>query len=367
MTWGRRALVAAVLLAVGLMAAFQGNGFPASETDLVSSDSLFDWVTTRAAWDGRSPYAPIGHLLTRYTAFAEHPAAWVVHPRGPGALLIQTPLLLVGPDRVLALQTVLIVLSVAGFILIACSIARLPWWSPIPLAVVFFTEPIAHAFTTGSQAPIIAFLLAATWKTLQRGDSAWSGLPAGVAASLKLFPLVLIPLLWARGYRRCALGMGATVAGFTLAGSLLPGVTLADGLKVVSDAGDVFRPHIRNLSVVALLPDWIPALIVPIVGATLLAWWTYQTKPGLNRLLMVGSSAMIVLSPIVWGHYLVVLLPGAIVLLPAGSLIIGALLVVGPDDPIAYLVAVITLAVLVRPVRISGEGAEMPKSNEPIG
>lgn len=192
------------------------------------------------------------------------------------------------------------VLSVAALAALAWMAVRLLdlqwWWVPVFGVGFLFLSPTRTAAWLGSQGPIIAALIAATWVSRDRPIG---GIWLGVAATLKLFPGLLIPMLWFQGRKRAAVGALSVVAGLNLAGLLLPDVTLAGSVETITALDMSANPG--NLSL------GLPVAVAAVLAVGLI-WWSRRLT--FNQTMVVGSLGMLALSPVVWLHYLpVVYLP----------------------------------------------------------
>jgi alpha-1,2-mannosyltransferase len=183
-------------------------------------------------------------------------------------------------------------------------------------------EPVWQNLTFGQ---VNVFLMLAVLVDLLRPDRRWSGVLVGIAAGVKLTPLVFVVLLVLVGRRtaagRAALAFAGTVAvGFVVA----PGSAATYWAHRLVDAGRVGPPELaHNQSVYGALTRlldgqpptlvWLAvagplALAVLVVGA---GWW----RRG-DRVLgtCLGAVAMLLASPISWSHHWVWAVPVALAL-----------------------------------------------------
>jgi alpha-1,2-mannosyltransferase len=183
-------------------------------------------------------------------------------------------------------------------------------------------EPVWQNLTFGQ---VNLLLMLAALVDLLRPERRWSGVLVGVAAGVKLEPLVLVVMLllvgrpWAAG--RAILTFAATVAlGFVA----MPGAAATywtDGLLHASRVGPPELAHNQSVygALTRLLDEppstilWLAvagpmALAVLLVGA---AWW----RRG-DRVLgtCLGALAMLLASPVSWSHHWVWVLPMALAL-----------------------------------------------------
>ena len=183
-------------------------------------------------------------------------------------------------------------------------------------------EPVWQNLTFGQ---VNLFLMLAVLVDLVRPERRWSGVLVGIAAGVKLTPLVFVALLVLVGRRAAA---GRAVLAF--AGTVLVGFAAAPGAAAtywgdgLLDAGRVGPPALaHNQSVYGALirlldgppptPLWLAvagtlSLAVLVVGA---AWW----RRG-DRVLgtCLGAMAMLIASPVSWSHHWVWAVPVALVL-----------------------------------------------------
>jgi alpha-1,2-mannosyltransferase len=183
-------------------------------------------------------------------------------------------------------------------------------------------EPVWQNLTFGQ---VNLLLMLAVLVDLVRPERRWSGVLVGIAAGVKLTPLVFLVLLLLVG-RRAAAGRAAlTFAGTVAVGFVvMPGTAAtywADGLV---DAGRVGPPALaHNQSVYGALtrlldgppPTWAwLAVAGPLSLAVLVAaagWW----RRG-DRVIgtCLGGVAMLLASPISWSHHWVWVVPVALAL-----------------------------------------------------
>jgi alpha-1,2-mannosyltransferase len=183
-------------------------------------------------------------------------------------------------------------------------------------------EPVWQNLTFGQ---VNLFLMLAVLVDLVGPVRRWSGVLVGVAAGLKLTPLLFVVLLVLVGRRTAAGRALVTFAGTVAVGFLLvPGSAAAYWRDGLVDAGRVGPPALaHNQSVYGALTRlldgppptllWLAvaaplALAAVLVGA---AWW----RRG-DRVLgtCLGALGMLVASPVSWSHHWVWTVPLALAL-----------------------------------------------------
>jgi hypothetical protein len=307
-------VVAAVLLPLGgRLVATQTHSdslWASAARSLGGSQEPFDLRVFVQAGDdvlhGRNPYVEPGTI--------EGPAdAPYAYP--PVLALLVTPLA-AGPENVhdAYLPGVAFSLLLVGSIVVALLLLDVRDWRCYPIALLY---PVTlETIEYGAIGPILLLLVAALWRF--RGDARVSGAATGGAIVLKLF---LWPLLvWLALTRRIAAGVAA--------------VLFAAALALVSWAVIAFRglddyPHLlrrlvdveggNSYSLFALLRmlgigEAGARVLVIAAGVALLvlAWRAVRvTDTAFERdrvSLSVVLAAALVLTPILWLHYLVLLL-----------------------------------------------------------
>lgn len=301
-----KAALAVVLVALfGAYIANIGTGFPHA-MGLVQPngdlpDAVFDWLSVRAIVAEGSPSDPAGELASIHLGLDLEA---IPHPRAPAALLLQLPLAFMPVSWVWPGMTVLVITTGAIAMWISTRLGRWAWpWIlafGIPLMI---TEPMMASMLLGSQAPLVGAMVAGAWLIVRHRDSKWAGVLVGLAAALKLFPGLLIPILWVSKRRLASYTSVAVFVGLNLAGLLLPDVTISGALATLSPSVESWSHN---------LAPGLPPLAVAILGA-LVVWLARRVS--IDTAMALGIGGMLALSPVVWNHYLVILVAPTIWLL----------------------------------------------------
>jgi alpha-1,2-mannosyltransferase len=196
------------------------------------------------------------------------------------------------------------------------------WPVALVAAGALALEPVWQNLTFGQ---VNLFLMLAILVDVVRPERRWSGVLVGLAAGVKLEPLVLVAMLPLVGRSGAAARALVTFAATVLAGfALMPSPAAAywkDDLTRASRVGPPELAHNQSVygALTRLLGEppptvlWLAvagplAVAVLMVGA---AWW----RRG-ERVLgaCLGALAMLVASPVSWSHHWVWALPLALVL-----------------------------------------------------
>ncbi len=196
--------------------------------------------------------------------------------------------------------------------------------------VLLWVEPVQRTLWLGQIELVLMALI--MWDMCQPDSRKWKGAGVGIAAGIKLVPLVFIPyLLLTRRYRQAA------VAGGTFAATVLIGFAAAPADSVTWWFDGVFARGSRtgfigwegNQSLQALItrlsgsiaagrPGWLAAAAVTLAAGLAVAWlldrnWQRPGRPPRPELRMAGlltcALTGLLISPISWDHHWVWVVP----------------------------------------------------------
>ncbi len=209
---------------------------------------------------------------------------------------------LVTPLTVLPPMWAAVVVTVILLVLLAATLWVMGVRDWRVYGLVSMWPPALAAVQTGNITILLGLLVALAWRYRER---TWiSGIAIGAAIALKLFlwPL-LVWLLAIRRYRGAAVGAGLGVIGGFLA--VLPFTSLRDYVRLENKLGDVFGRDSYNLTGLFAqghLGSKTLALVLSYAIGFGILGFAYS-----RRSLSLAIVASLVLSPIVWTHYFVLL------------------------------------------------------------
>ena len=234
--WIQLTLAVAVLLSAFTLAV----GFDPPDADI-----KYDWLVTREAVRGDGDaYSDVLDLgRAEGVQVAVHVGAGVKeftgHPRTPGAIVLQLPLVVVPFEMLFAVSVFMTTLA-AGFIALFADRDRNSKAALVAVAALLLAAPLWVNYRYAGQAAVIAALVLAGWLLVRDRDRVLGGVLIGVAAVLKLFPAFLIvPLLLARRWK-ASVSLVATGVILNLAGLALPGVSVESALSQLTVAVDTW-------------------------------------------------------------------------------------------------------------------------------
>lgn len=207
-----------------------------------------------------------------------------------------------------------------GVACLAWSVARIraKAWGPVALAVAAVAVPIQTNVEHANINAVLLALVVAAAVDLADGRDARSGLWIGIATALKAFPgLLLAYLAYRRRWR--AFGAGIAAAAGLTALALLPygpeeGVAIArNWLALTIEAQDLVRPSNQSLAALVSRLGGSPTvgLVASLACVAAVAVSFRHREPadrGAQELAIVTLLAVLI-SPIAWVHYYVLLLP----------------------------------------------------------
>jgi alpha-1,2-mannosyltransferase len=185
-------------------------------------------------------------------------------------------------------------------------------------AAVFFTEPVQRTMYLG-QVEILLMALV-MWDMCQPDQRRWKGAGVGIAAGIKLLPLLFIPyLLLTRRFRQAAVATGAFVATLIVGFIVLPRDSwqwLVHGLFLKANARiDLHWSGNQSLMGVLLRSvgpqvhaEWLAAAAIAIIGGTAGAVLLDRAGYRVVAVLMIALTTLLV-SPLSWDdHWVWILL-----------------------------------------------------------
>jgi len=300
-------LAAAILLPVGARATanrwHDDSLWANSLRSLGGLEVPYDFaIFLRASEDvraGDSPYVDPG------TISEDSPAPYVYPPLLAIALIPATVL----PDEVRGSSPAGVLVSL---LLIACVVGTLALldvrdWRCYPVALLY--PPTLENVEYGAVGPALALLVALGWRYRDRVWPVAASVGAAIALKVFVWPL----LVWLAATKRSAAAVGAAVAAVGLA----LGSWAAIGFDGIADYPDLLRrlsdvEAENSYSAYAILvaigvPSGLAHVVVTGAAATLLvlAWRVARGADGDRRALTLALAAGFVLTPILWLHYLV--------------------------------------------------------------
>ncbi|RKT56731.1 glycosyltransferase 87 family protein [Saccharothrix australiensis] len=240
----------------------------------------------------------------------------------PFAALVLAPLGLVGLDVGFALWTFASVLGLEVVVWLALGLAepgsptRRARFAVFATVAALPTTPVFYLLEFG-QITVLLVLLAMVDLALRPGR--WQGVAVGVAAGIKLTPLIFVAyFLLTRRVRAAALSAGAFAATVLVGFAVLPGPSARYWGDHFLDSGRMWPPEAAPYNqslrgVLAHLPgapwSWVvAAAVVGVAGLAVSAWAARRDKPAAGVLACAVTGLLI--SPVSWPQHWVWVVPG---------------------------------------------------------
>ncbi|MFC5654792.1 glycosyltransferase family 87 protein [Streptomyces nogalater] len=248
----------------------------------------------------------------------------------PFAAVAMLPLALLGRTTAIAMSLLVNLAALAAVLRILAGPGggRHGWYRwALCLCLLAMFEPLRDTVSFGQVNLVLLALVLADSLLLTAGRGRWAGVGTGLAAAVKLTPVLFIGLLLLAGRRRAAATATAVAAAATaLAAWVDPAASRFYWTEALWDTGRVGRlDYVSNQSlqgVLARLGEPGRPLWASVVLVTLCVWaWRARRAVAAGdwpaAFALTGIAACLV-SPITWVHHLVWLLPSFAVLVRAG-------------------------------------------------
>ena len=265
-----------------------------------------------------------GHLYTSYLA---SPREAFTYP--PVSALLFVPFTAVSRVTAQTLWAALSVILLTGFLYCSLRAVRPSWrksdlmlWSLILTFPAMVLNPVNMTFVFGQINIVLALLVLADLTTIPtlKNHSIPRGILTGIAAALKLTPLIFVPFLFATKQIRagCVALVTFSVCGVVML-AVAPSESWSYWTRYVFDAHRVGGTvYISNQSLRSTIyrfnhgpvPEGLFILLVLSIGLVGLstAVWAYRSSSPLLGILLCAVTGLLV-SPITWAHHLVWVVP----------------------------------------------------------
>lgn len=324
-------------MVLGVAVLLMGNSFVHCfrPPDYLLTDFIQEWLSGRNYFVNEPVYQNQHVTLLRHMPEFRTDIStflpWNAHP--PAAVLIALPL------ARFDYQTAQFIWNLVTFTLFVFSIWLVwrelatrfqPWHVFSICTLLLFASPVVITLRQGQLNFLLAFLLTVGWVADRHGYQLGAGLAVGLAAGLKLFPGFILLYFLGAGRWRAAIGLviGAVVINaLTLA---VVGIGAFETyVREVIPSLQVFQSGWRNISIngwVLRLLDPHPiqagpeayrnpvlAKLLTAVGVLLVSavvvWIAIRARRTVDpdRGWAVALTGMLLVSPITWSHYLVLL------------------------------------------------------------
>jgi hypothetical protein len=330
-------------------------------------DFFQEWASGRNYFNGCSIYTEQKSSVERYLGFPirggegqKQIQVYVdVNAHPPPAVLLTLPLALVPyPDAVLIWNLISLAALFVSLWLVQrqLQIPVAPWAIFPFLVLLLLCSPLRQQVSQGQLNLVLLLLLTGAWAAQRSGRSGWAGVLVGTAAAVKLFPgFLFLYFLLRRQGKALATGMLSLVLLSGLTAAVLGQETYASYFRDTLAKVMAFRSSWLNASLPGLwtklfdpaterehvTPLWRSAALAQ-TGAWLSCGlvvllmvpqvWRARTQAETDRAFALTMIAMLLVSPLTWDHYFLLLLAPLAVIwtqLPATNLARISFLIIG--------------------------------------
>ncbi len=263
--------------------------------------------------------APLYHWPGITLQFTYPPFSALVFTVLTLAPLAVLAIIFVGVNIAALLGTIWVILGTLGYRRVTVRLGA----TLLLAAALFWTEPVQRTLYLGQIELVLMLLIC--WDQCQPDRRWWKGAGIGIAAGLKLVPLIFIPyLLLTRRYRQAAVAAGVFAATVAFGFVALPGDSHQWWLGHLFYKGSRtgFVGWEGNQSVLGVLtrlagstaagqPLWHGAALVIAVAGLVAAAVLDRGGQRLAGLLTCALTALLI-SPISWDHHWVWIVPGVV-------------------------------------------------------
>ncbi len=247
----------------------------------------------------------------------------------PFAALVFAPLSLVQENTAEIIWATVNVVFLFALIALSLHAARpsmgrlqLVPWALLLMAPAYVMEPVRLTLSFGQVNIVLAAFVVADLTVVLRlgGRTLPRGVLLGIAASVKLVPLIFVPYLFVTRQTRAAwVSLGTFVGCSALAALVSPSTSWSFWTRYVVDAkriGDAYYTSNQSLRAVIdrldhqVVPNSVTTLagvVVAVAGIALAAWAYRVSSPFLG--VLVCATTGLLASPITWAHHLVWVVP----------------------------------------------------------
>ena len=221
----------------------------------------------------------------------------------------------------------------SGWLILRGLNVPLTGWSAFPImAIALQCSPLQQQVIYGQLNGVLLLLFTGVWWADRTKRPAWAGVGIGVAAAIKLFPaFLLLHFALQRQWRTVVSGVLSLLA-VTAATALLFGVDCFQTfLHKILPYTAAFRSRRTNSSLIGwstklfnpatlqeqvepwIRSPWLEIVVSALLcGAVLVLWmptaWRASHRESQDRAFGLSLTAMLLVSPITWDHYFLLLL-----------------------------------------------------------
>lgn len=297
------------------------------------ADFFQEWASARNYYTGRPIYTPQRETAQAYLNYTARPQDFFVEINGhpPTAVVLALPFGLLDYNAGFLLWNWLSVAAVVGsaVLIMRETGIRFSAWALLPALALLIGNPLLQHLACGQLGGFLLLLMTSAWLCDRRGYSGWAGAILAVATAVKLFPgFLFLYFVWKGKWRTVFVGAATFFAVVGLTAAILGTQSFVDFVQHAMPEVGKYRRTWANASldgfwtrllsaesdraIPLVAGRWLPKIAYLLSAATLvgtLAYFTRRCRTRESNDLAFGLhiAAMLLVSPITWDHYFLLL------------------------------------------------------------
>ena len=299
------------------------------------NDFVQEWTSARNHLIGDPIYAPLDESIEKHLQKRVRTDLIKVNAHPPASVLLALPVAKFRYDQALRLWNAVSFLALGLSLALMFSRLALNWnpWFLLPVfTLLISSNPMAQQVLQGQLNLLLLLLVTAFWVAARRQQWWIAGVLVGLAGAIKLFPLYLGLYFLMRRRIAGVLGVGVGFFGLNaVAWAVLGGESFHDFFTVVAPSvAAEFQSYWPNASIngffrksldgsvghtIPLIEAPTVAVVLTMIGMLAVTWLAgrraYLATSDAEQDIAISMcvAAMLLVSPITWDHYFVILVP----------------------------------------------------------
>jgi hypothetical protein len=297
------------------------------------ADFFQEWASARNYFTGRAIYTPQRETAQTYLNYTARPQDFFVEINGhpPTAVVLALPFGLLDYNAGFLLWNWLSVVAVVGSAALVMreTEMRFSAWALLPALALLIGNPLLQHLACGQLGGFLLLLITGAWLCDRRGHSGWAGAILAVATAVKLFPgFLFLYFVWKGKWRTVFVGAATFFAVVGLTAAILGTQSFVDFVQHAMPEVGKYRRTWANASldgfftrllsaesdraIPLIAGRWLPKIAYVFSAATLIGTLGLLTRRSRTReaddfAYGLHITAMLLVSPITWDHYFLLL------------------------------------------------------------
>jgi hypothetical protein len=300
-------------------------------------DFYQEWLSARNLLSARRVYAPVRESFAVHTGhdLTAAPLVWDRNVHPPSSVLLAVPFALLEYPQAFLAWNIASLAALAASVWLVVRGLGVPWHPGLilPATCLLLTcEPLRHSLFQGQLNLVLLVLLTGAWFADRRGRPVLAGGLVGTATAIKLFPAFFLAYFVFRRDGRAVVSAVLTLVLVTAATLLCCGrQPFDDYAREVLPTATLWRGSFTNCSLTALwcklfaptghhgpvqaAPGgvWLATVmtlgtLAVVLGAVARKCWTARSHADADAAFALAVVGMLLVSPVTWDHYFVLLL-----------------------------------------------------------